>query len=134
MAKKLPEMGNKTRAGNILSTYLRLIAQETVARDDFEKGETRTMSKAEALAYLIWNKALGYREEATGENGETVIVEHEPDKDMIKLVYDRIEGKVANPEENKDREQKLPDKVSDTNRARLNKMAENVGINHQTKT
>ena len=119
----MPEMGSKKRAGNLLSHYLRSIAQETIARDDLEKGETRTMSKAEALAYLIWNKALGFKEEVDDGSGIKILVEHEPDKDMIKLVYDRMEGKVANPEENRDREQKLPDKVSATNVDRLNKLA-----------
>jgi hypothetical protein len=117
---KPPEMGKKSRAGNLLSSYLRAIAQEEVAH-----GSGRMMCKAEALAHLIWDKALGYKE--TLPDGEEVY--HEPDKDMIKLVYDRMEGKVTNSEETKDRGQTLPEKVSDTNKGRMNKIAEKSGNN-----
>lgn len=130
---KPPEMGKKARAGNLLSSYLRAIAQEMIVRDDLDAGESRSMSKAEALAYLIWNKALGFKEEIAGEDGVMVTVEHEPDKDMIKLVYDRMEGKVTNAEETSDRGQALPDKVSETNRDKLNKMAEKSGNNSKAK-
>ena len=127
MAPKAPEMGNKKRAGNLLSHYLRLIAQETMVITDVEKGEDKVVTKAEAAARLIWNKSLGHKEERLDDSGNKVMVEYEPDTNMLKLLYDRLEGKVANPEENRDREQKLPDKISDTNRDRLNKMAEKSG-------
>lgn len=116
---KPPEIGNKRRAGNLLSSYLRLIAQETIVITDLDKGEDKVVCKAEALSKLIWDRALGRKEVL--EDGTTV--QHDPDKDMIKLVYDRMEGKVANPEENKQRTQELPDKVSDINKDRLNKIA-----------
>ena len=115
----MPEMGSKARAGNLLSHYLRIIAQEKMVITDIEKGEDKVVTKAEAAARLIWDKSLGHKEVL--DDGE--IIKHDPDTNMLKLLYDRLEGKVANPEENKQRTQALPDKVSDTNKERLNKLA-----------
>ena len=115
--EKAPEMGSKKRAGNLLSSFLRAIAQEQ---------DKSGVCKAEALARLIWNKALGYKEVVEDADGVEVTITNDPDKDMIKLVYDRMEGKVSNAEETSDRERSLPDKVSDTNRDRLNKDAEKI--------
>lgn len=112
---KPPEMGNKRRAGNLISHYLRLVLQEEVINED-----GTTMIKAEAVARLICDKAIGHKE--TLPDGE--IVYHEPDKDYVKLLYDRVEGKVTNSEETKDRGQTLPEKVSEINKDKLNKGAE----------
>ena len=66
MQKELSEHGRRTKAGRLLSAFIRQIAEEqTEMVKDPETGEDRMASKAEALARLIWKKALGYTEQRT---------------------------------------------------------------------
>ena len=110
---KAPELGQKKRSGQLLSSFLRAIAQEK---------DENGVSNAEAMARLIWKKSLGYKEKIEVD-GEEVEVIHDPEVKMIELCYNRMEGKIANAEENQQRTQTLPEKVSEMNKDRLNKLA-----------
>ena len=50
--------GKKTKAGKLLTRFLEEIAEE---RTELGEGDT-LITKAEALARIIWSRALGYRE------------------------------------------------------------------------
>ncbi len=109
-------LGDKMRAGTLLSTHLRKIAQEATETTS----EGGMITKAEALARLMFKLALGYSELDVKTNIETI---HAPDRGMIGLVWDRIEGRAALITDNAAKKRTLPKRVSDENKKRLNNMA-----------
>lgn len=86
--------------------------------------EDGVITKGEALARLLWRKALGYTETTTDEEGNEKEVWHKPEAWAIQLLYDRMEGKTpaAAPEED-DRKTKVADQVRQLAVARLNDLA-----------
>lgn len=114
-------LGDKIRAGVVLSTKLREIAQEETQFIKDPEGD-RMVTKAEALARLMWKMALGYKETEIKANGVVETI-HGPDRGMIQLIWDRIEGRATPVNDNLQNKRKLPDKVSDANKQRLNDMA-----------
>ena len=115
------ESGNKQRAGRLLSTFLRAIAQEKI-KIIGKDGMPREVTKARALAEQMWNRALGthsYVDEKTGE-----IKIPPPDKSMIDILFDRCEGRVGTHEEEVKKDASVPDKVSQANKDKLNKLAQ----------
>lgn len=122
-------LGDKIRAGKILSSALRKIMQEkTELIEDPEYGD-RMGTKAEALMRIWVKYALGFSEEIpiidvnhkiTGY--KTVI--HQPDRIYGQLIADRIEGRVATALENNAARPTAANKVSKVNKERLNRLAE----------
>jgi hypothetical protein len=113
---------SKQRAGVILSSLLRTIAEE-----ETEVGGTVDdpimITKAEALVRLVFKHALGFKEDRVGDKGERFEVEHKPDKTYIAMVWDRLEGRVAAVEPGKKEKRTVADKVGAQNKDRLNKLA-----------
>lgn len=120
--------GIKTRAGQLLSQYLRAIAEEKTEFIKGEDGEDKMATKAESLARLIWANALGYVEEEVDDSGKITKTLHRPDKSMIHLVFDRIEGKAAMVGETK-KSGTVADKVSDQGKKRISQ-AGNLDANN----
>jgi len=130
MAKKPPkedkdllQLGQKQRAGALLSGYLRAIGTEVdqVITDDVPQGcpvgMPKIISKAEALARHIWKKALPHMDDEG--------VKREPDLNYVRIVLERIEGKAGTMEAEKDSgRESVPDKVSRMGVERINRMAE----------
>ena len=115
------ESGNKQRSGRLLSTFLRAIAQEKI-KVISKDGMPREVTKARALAENMWNRALGvysYVDEKTGE-----VKTPPPDKSMIDILFDRCEGRVGTHEEEVKKDASVPDKVSQANKEKLNKLAQ----------
>ncbi len=87
---------SQTRAGKLLTKYLRQISEEET---EFIKGvdekDDRIATKAEALAHIMWDTALGksYDSGEKDEDGKKVMLARRPDKGMMALIYDRLEGK-----------------------------------------
>jgi len=119
MAKKKPETkrGAKTRAGQLLSQFLRSIAEEQTEFIKDDDGEDKMASKAEALARKMWKMALGY-EEKQSKGNEEILVEYKPDKSMMRLLFDRIEGRVPTVDEAKD-PRTTADKVTEQGKKRI---------------
>ena len=119
-------LGDKQRAGTILSSHLRKIAQEETEFLKDPEGD-RMVTKAEALAELMWKMALGYTETVVkaGKDGTVAGAEivHAPDRGMIQLIWDRVEGRAVPVNEGLGKRRALPKKVSDANKERLNRMA-----------
>lgn len=114
--------GHKTIAEKMLSKWVKEIADEvTEAVKDPDTGETRMATKAEAIARIMWQGALGYTETDV-KTGKGVV--HKPDKTFIGMIWDRVEGRVV-PVVDKDKGQKasLADRVSDQAKRRLNTIA-----------
>jgi hypothetical protein len=109
-------LGQKSRAGRLLSHHLRLIAQECT-----ELGPDEQMiTKAEFLARTMFRLALGSKTTDPKTNIEEIVV---PDRGMIALIWDRIEGKAAPTDAADDKKMTVPKKVSAENKKRLNSMA-----------
>ena len=115
--KELLELGSKQRAGRLLSEYIRAIGDERVELVDVpvgpDKVEHRLVSRAEKMARDIWKEA----NEGTDDKLKL---------EYRKLIIDRIEGKTGTGLTGADIEhpgRNVPDKVSDINKGRLNKLA-----------
>jgi hypothetical protein len=113
----LPRYSNKE-----LTKHLRTLAME--AHDLTESGEVQT--RAEALAKLIWLKALGYKKmEYRGEASNRILVEveHPPESWCIQLIYERLEGKVPQAAVDDAGKTTAAERVSDLARTRINTLA-----------
>jgi hypothetical protein len=122
--------GMKTSAGMMLSKFLRRIATEQteVEGNDPQTGKVRVITKAEALARVMWKLALGWEEkteEVDKETGHKKVTtkQHKPEQAMISLIWDRMEGKVTSPENDKGKRQPLSEKVDEQTRQRVNALA-----------
>lgn len=114
--KKSGEM--KVPTGAILSKFLRAMARDLHTVDD----DANIVTKAAALADMVWRYALGW-EEKDPDNPEITLKIHPPDWRAVALLFDRTEGKVqtATPE---DKSKTLAEKVGDLSRAKANSLAE----------
>ena len=105
----------KVPTGAVLSKYLRALAVDI----ETTNADGDLITKAEALALLVWKSALGWKELDPKTDAEIV---HTPDWRAIELLYNRIEGKIpiAVVEE---QGKNLIEKVSEMGRARINSLA-----------
>lgn len=122
----LMELGKKSRAGRVLSEYLRGIATEkteTIINPFTCKQEI--VSKAEFLARKLWDKALGRIMRENPATGQLEITEGDINLDCVKLLLERIEGKTGiNADAVDAGKPTTAEKVSEMNKRRLNKIAE----------
>lgn len=84
--------GMRTRAGQLLSAYLREISNEETEMVRVD-GVDRIATKAEALARNIWRDALGYSEMKKDKDGNLIELVHVPIRAAQCIVFDRIEGR-----------------------------------------
>ncbi len=115
---KAPTIGDKVRAGQLLSSYLRRIAQEETEFVAGPDGDVM-VSKAEALARLMFKLALGWEEDDVKTGKKKV---HNPSAGMIALIWDRIEGRSVPLASGDKQGRTLPKKVSEESKNRLNRM------------
>ncbi|UCF13018.1 MAG: hypothetical protein JSW06_01865 [Thermoplasmatales archaeon] len=127
--KKLTELGQKQRAGRLLSEYIRAIGDERTEVMDIaispDEVKHKIVSKAERLARDIWDKALG--KSFTDTDGVDVRPDPKVTLEYRKLVIERVEGKVGTGLTGADIEhpgRSIPDRISGQNRDRLNRMAQ----------
>ena len=112
-------MSNKSKARRLLSRYIREIGDQAVVPigDAGEDSGVRRATRAEALARKMWEMAEGYTEECKdGKKGKV----HPPDKAMIAIIIDRMEGKVPTIDA-KDQKPKasVADRVGEQSRLRI---------------
>jgi len=119
-APKTPTIGDKARAGRMLSEFLRRVAQEKTELVTVD-GEDIMVTKAEAMARGMFKIALGYEEFDPKKQKTTV---HKPSAGMMALIFDRMEGRAAPSNEGERSKRTLPKKVSAENKKRLNNMAQ----------
>jgi len=110
-------MSSTAHAGQLLSKFLKEIANEETELLTID-GEDRMTTKAEALARLMWRMALGYEEETIASNGQRSRIAHAPDKKMMALLFDRIEGRATILSETQ-KGQTVADKVSEQGKQRI---------------
>lgn len=111
----------KARAGLLLSGFLRDIAEEKTELVTVD-GEDRMVSKAQALARLIWQRGLGWVEQMKTEDGLVDVI-HQPDRVYVQLLLDRLEGRVAAVEPGKKEQRTVSDRVGEQSKKRINSMS-----------
>ena len=121
--KKPTVKGTKQRAGLILSALMRSIAEEETELLKDPAGDDKMITKAEALARLIWQRGLGWVEQIKNDNNQAVEVVHQPDRVYVAMLLDRLEGRVAAVEPGKKEKRTVADKVGDQNKKRINAIA-----------
>ena len=113
------EAGNKKRAGHLISSFIRSVAQEKVVAI----GEDM-VTRAEALARLLWDMALGsVIKTVDPDTGKINLAIAVPDKHAMDIIMDRMEGRVGTFEDEKKKSESIPDKISRMNKKRANKLA-----------
>jgi len=116
--------GKQTRAGMLLSKYIKEIADEPTEFIKGEDGDDRMATKAEALARTIWKLALGYDETVIkinkgGERSE-IIKPHGPNSTYVGIILDRTEGRAPLMADGKDGKLDIADRVSQEAKNRIN--------------
>ncbi len=115
--KQLLELGKKQRAGQLISEYLRAVGTEKTELVDIavgpDKVKRKIVSKAEALARDMFQKALG------------IDVDDKLKLEYRKVILDRIDGRPGDSQDDpKGNRGSVPDRISEMNKERLNKLAE----------
>jgi len=108
----------KTKAGKILTRYLEVIAEEKTEMIQGADGKDFMATKAEALARIIWRRALGYTE-LNVKDGVDIV--HQPEQSKIGLIFDRMEGKAPVAGEDTKNKITAADKVSEIGKSRISK-------------
>lgn len=112
MATK-PRTGRPTK--RMLTKYLCELAEEAESVTD----DGKPLTKAQKLAELIWRKALGYM----GKNAEGKDHYYRPESWAILLIWERLEGRVAQAVPEEKVGLTVGKKVSDLARMKLNQGA-----------
>ncbi len=117
MAEK--KKNSRAKANRLVSKYLTEMATvKDACIDDGE--EARMCTRAEKLAQIIWQNALGYTEK---DPKTDVTVIHVPSLAYLRILLERMEGKVQDVSATNSKKS-LAERVKDTTKSKLNKMAE----------
>ena len=100
------------KVGALLSRHLK---EMSLQKD--ESGKTN----AELLSETIWKLALGKGRPAVNKFGQVLMPK--PDREMIVLLFDRLEGRVGDAETTNKRITDIPDHVYSVTVEKLNKMS-----------
>jgi len=119
MSEKKPDKAHRTRAGQLLSKWLRQIAEEETEFVKDDNGEDRMVTKAEAIARLMWKIALGYTVEERNDDGTITKTHYAPNRAMMNLLLDRIEGRAPVSTEMGKKKQSVADKISEQGAKRI---------------
>lgn len=101
-----------------LTQHLRELAVEAETMTD----EGEIITKSEALAQLLWKKALGWKEIVKGIDGEETIL-HKPEAWAIQMIYERMEGKAPIALIDEKQQLTASERISDLARTKLNQQA-----------
>ncbi len=116
-----PDHGLRTKAGQLLSQYLREISEEeTELIHDPNSGEDRMATKAEALARRIWQDALGYSEQVKAKEGGFIDLIHPPNRAAQSILFDRVEGRAPASVNEGDKKITAAEKVTEQVQKRIN--------------
>jgi len=103
-----------------LTNHVRQLAAEA---HDWSEADG-VITKGEALARLLWQKALGSTEQTEDDEGNPKQVFHKPESWAIQLLYDRMEGKTPQAVPEDEDRIKAADRVRELAAGRLNNLAE----------
>ena len=126
---RLSEHALRSSAGRMLTRHLTQVGQELTESNGFDDtGSPRQITKIEALARLMWKLAFGYSEETRKldtKTGKVMLLKKyiTPDKSMIELIYNRMEGKVASQEDDGQKKSPLSSRIKDQVNRRIKNLA-----------
>jgi len=123
--KKKSDHGVRTKAGQLLSQFIKEIALEKTELVKDADGEDQMVTKAEALARMIWQRGLGFTEQKV-INGELTDVEHQPDRVYVGMLWDRMEGRAPLMNPDKKGGRTIADKVSEQGKKRINAVSKKI--------
>jgi len=106
----------KTKAGKVLTRYLEIISEEKTEMIKGADGVDRLATKAEALARIIWKRALGYKELDVKTNTDII---HQPEQSKIGIIFDRMEGKAPMAGEDTKGKITAAEKVTEVGKKRI---------------
>jgi len=116
MAKK---KSSRAKASRLVSKYLTdMASKEDACIDDGE--ESRMCTRAEKLAEIIWKNTLGFKVENVKDGTE---IEHLPNLSYMKVLLERIEGKVQDVASDKTKKT-VADRISETTKTKINEIAD----------
>ncbi len=119
-------LNTKQRAGKILTDAINEIAREETELVKDADGEDIMVSKAYALARLIWKSAFGYIV-TTIEGVTSKEIIHPPSLAHQNILLDRMAGKAATSEPpKKDNKETLADRISEEATKRINKIGDKI--------
>ena len=107
-----------------LTTEVRKLAEEAFSVTD----DGTPLTRAEALARLLWNLALGYKEKVRDDSGTMKEVSHPPIAWAAQYLYERLEGRPQTAIAEDETRVKAAEKVRELSKQRLNKMAAAVVV------
>lgn len=105
------------RTSKQLTLHLRQLSAEAHSISD----DGSPITKAEAMALLLWNYALGWEEKDPDDPAKTIL--HKPQQWAIAMIYDRLEGKAPAAVEDTSGTMTAADKVSELAKNSVNAMA-----------
>ena len=124
-------MAKETLSGNKLTKHLREImaSYHEGGTSLNEDGEIVMQTKAEALAEILADRALGWEEEVQVKDKKTdavtnVIKHHPPEKWAIIMVYERMEGKTPTALADETKGLTAADRVSELAVTAINELTE----------
>ena len=116
--KDLTPKGVKRAATVEITRLIRERGNEFHTVDD----EGNPLTRLQALALLVWKKALGWTE-VDPKTGTEIV--HSPDRGFITMIYDRLDGKMAPAVADTGKKKAtLSDRVGEQSKRRLNQMSE----------
>ena len=115
MAKK----NSRAKASRLVSKYLTdMASKEDACIDDGD--DARMCTRAEKLAEIIWKNTLRFKVEDVKTGTE---VEHLPNLSYMKILLERIEGKVQDVAADKT-SKTVADRISETTKTKINDIAD----------
>lgn len=126
-------MAKKDKAAKLLTGHLNKILKEKDVRTTI-KGKEVLITKGEALARQMVASALGYTEtiniyDNTGIKTGTRVIQHSSDRNLIKEVIDRVEGKPATTGvKEDDSKPSVADRVTEQGKSQLNAIAKKSSL------
>ncbi|KKN64902.1 hypothetical protein LCGC14_0487360 [marine sediment metagenome] len=121
MAEKKKKRDSRAKANRLISKYLTEMATKEDALLKSDGGEDRMCTRAEALAQIIWEHTLGFEE--TLDSG--VVVKHSPNLSYMKVLLERMEGKVQDVSATKSKKS-IADRIKETTKSKINDIAESA--------
>ncbi len=110
---------SRAKASRLVSKYLLEMASKEDACIDDSEG-SRMCVRAERLAELIWKNALGFIEDNVITGAK---IEHPPSLSYMKILLERMEGKVQDVFATKSKKS-IADRISEKTKSTINSIAE----------
>lgn len=117
MAKKQPASTGKVPSKTLLTRHLRELAGSL---SDQIGDDGNALTKAEALAKVLWERAIGWTE--TDDAGKKT--EHKPEPWAVSLVYERLEGRCPTAEDVGGSKGTIADKIGELSKTKINRLTE----------